>query len=502
MLDNHVCGLYIRISREEREEHRHSIQTQKKILDQFCYDNGLQIYDYYIDEGVSGTILERPKFNKLLDDIKCKRINVVIVKDLSRLGRNHLGVGSLLEKEFIGKVRFISVSEHLDTAYGYDETIPIRNFVNEYYSRDLSKKVKSGLKSKAFKTRISSIQGGFYGYKYKDGTHELIVDENVKPIILMIYSMHLAGKKTKEIVEEINKLDVPTPGYLRYLYYGDKSAYRDGVGNKYIWNSEMVRNILNKYEYTGNTIQYKTTVINKKVVQVPKELQIHLENTHPAIITNKMFNEAQSLLKHSVVKKRDEEVINNTFQGLIYNEDGYKMTYVCSKGKYEYRARLGRRYGIPADDVEEIVLEEFKSMINSLLNDEEKLYNTLINVKGLNNNEIRIKELKSRYKTLNLEGSNLFNLKLYKQISVEEYKEKMFNVSLELEKVEIELKELENIQVNARNFKVSFTQFKELVLNKVSNNLIHFAKEVIERIVVHKSSVNEYRVQIFYKYIG
>ena len=500
--ENNICALYIRISRDETEEHRKSIQTQKKILDQYCFENNLQIYDYYIDEGISGTTIERPNFIRMLEDIKYKRVDTVIVKDLSRLGRNHLAVGSLLEKEFVGKVRFISVSEHIDTAYGYDETIPLRNYVNEYYSKDLSKKVKSGLKNKASKTRISSIQGGFYGYKYKPGTHDLEVDENVRPIIELIYKMHLEGFKTGQIAKKITELHTPTPGYLRYLYYNDKSGYKEGRGTEYTWSSRVIRDILNKYEYTGNTIQYKTTIINKKRVDVPKELHIHLKNTHPAIITLKMFDDAQKLLKHTKINRRQPEFLNETFQGIVFNDDGHTMSYVSLRGKYEYRARVGNRYGIPADDLKEIVLEEFKSLISSLMTNEEFVYETLSKNKGISNNEIKINELQKKYNELNKEGSSLFTLKLTKQISAQEYRERMTSITKELEEVEKELHALEEKQINFKNLKVSFNHFKELVMKSVSDNIIAFAKEVIEKIVVFKTAAKEYKIQIYYKYIG
>ena len=329
-----------------------------------------------------------------------------------------------------------------------------------------------------------------------------MVDEEPSKIIKLIFQKHLEGLSTKEIAKHITSLNAPTPGYLRYLYYKDKSGYQEGVkGTKYTWDSEMIRRILKTYDYTGNTIQYKTTTIHRKTVQVPKALQLELKNSHPSIISLETYEKAQSLLKHTLCPKRTKETIHSTFQGIIVNDSNHSMSFVTRNGKSEYRARKGNRYGISSDDLHQIVLEELNDLTDIILNSEEG-YSKLLARKGLDNPVSKLSKLKREDTKLNSLGSILFMKKMKKEIDTESYKEQMKELNASLTHLKNEIEKLEQSTTETDSFKASFKLFKDLLKKEAGTDIMKFARDVIEKIQVFKLGEKEYQVKISYKFIG
>ena len=256
---NWNVAAYLRLSKEEfyGDKNSNSISNQKQIIDSYIKEkNNLKLINYYIDDGYSGTDFNRPGFKKLLVDIKEKKVNTIIVKDLSRLGRNHIEVDNYLENIFpMMNVRFISIIENIDS-YENSESldnyiVPIKNLMNDAYAKDLSKKIKTVLRTKKVN---GEFVGAFAPYGYKkspDNNHKFIKDMETSYCVLLIFNSILKGETSGEIANELNKRKILTPAmHIREKVLGKGS---DDINEK--WNAKMINRILRNRTYTGDLIQ-------------------------------------------------------------------------------------------------------------------------------------------------------------------------------------------------------------------------------------------------------
>ncbi len=275
---------YLRLSKEEFTDNKesNSITNQKQIINSYINEHSnLELVDYYIDDGYSGTNFNRPEFKRLLNDIKNKKVNTIIVKDLSRLGRNYIELGNYIENIFpMLKVRFISINDSIDSEEDLDyiqDIIPLKNITNDYYAKDISRKVRSVLDAKKLK---GEFIGSFapYGYvKDIEDKHKLVVDKDTANLVKKIFDMTLKGKSRKEIAIELNDLKVEPPG-----------SKINGINKS--WNSDMLTRILRNETYIGTLIQGKKKRVNyriHKIVDVDREKWIIIPNHHNAIIIKK-----------------------------------------------------------------------------------------------------------------------------------------------------------------------------------------------------------------------
>lgn len=230
--------MYCRLSKDDGSTNESmSIYSQKAMLKQYAEQNNIAVYDYYVDDGYSGTNFERPAFKKMITDIENGKINCVITKDLSRLGRNYLESGAYIEMYFPQKnVRYIAITDGIDTINSYEfDIMPFKNILNEMYAKDTSKKVKSALKSRMKEGTYIGSKAPFGFKKDPDDKHRLIIDERVKPIIELVYELCLEGKGTQLISQEMMKRKIPRPS--SFLENADK-LYGLTEENKYKWNIE------------------------------------------------------------------------------------------------------------------------------------------------------------------------------------------------------------------------------------------------------------------------
>lgn len=333
-------AVYLRISKEELYVNKdsNSITNQKQIINLYIKENNdLEFVDYYIDDGYSGTDFNRPGFKKLLVDIKEKKVNTIIVKDLSRFGRNHIEVDNYLENILpIMKVRFISVNDDIDTfktPYVVENfSIALKNLINDAYAYDVSKKVRSILRNK-------KINGEFigksapYGYlKDSKDKHKFIVDENASKVIVKIFDMFLNGKTRKEIADELNNLKILPPG--AYKIENNISNYKKTETMKK-WNSDMITRILRNQVYTGDLVQGKTTKFNyriHKTIAINPEDWIIVKNHHKAIIDKKIYCDVQNMLN----RKEGYRNSNDIFSGYLKCADCGKSLIIKKIKNYEY----------------------------------------------------------------------------------------------------------------------------------------------------------------------
>lgn len=336
---NYKAAAYLRLSKEEynNEKESNSIINQKQIIDNYLKEHKeYKLVDYYVDDGYSGTNFDRPEFQRMLEDIKNKIIDVIIIKDLSRLGRNYIETGNFVEVVFPAMgVSVISVDEdyEIDSSdyYGNDY-VPLKNLFNDMYAKDISKKVRSSLIVKKYNGEFVGKLAP-YGYtKNPKNKHKFLIDKNVSHIIIKIFDMTLDGKSRREVADFLNQNDILTPSeYLNIKTNKDVTVMKK-------WNSEMVNSILRNGNYTGTLFQGKKRKLNYRVnkkINIDKDNWIVTKNHHEAIISKEKFDKVQEILDRKSKVNKDGSI--DILSGILKCKScGSNMIKRTSKGKVYY----------------------------------------------------------------------------------------------------------------------------------------------------------------------
>ena len=290
-------GIYCRLSREDGDSFESSsIQSQKEMLTDFALNQNWSIYDYYVDDGYSGTSFDRPAFKRMIEDCELKKINIIITKDLSRLGRNYLDTGRYTEEYFpTHNIRYIAVNDNYDTLdANANDFAPFKNIINEWYAKDISKKVRSTFQTRYNKGVIPSAVVPIYGYKFIEGTTNRIIDPEVVENVKIIFEMYIEGYPIKQICNKLIERKQYFPGYYLYTKYGwYKDKYSSLDEEEAIkWRPEHVYRILEKrIEYAGTLVLGKTNKISfklKKRVKRTVEQCKKIEDAYEAIISKEV----------------------------------------------------------------------------------------------------------------------------------------------------------------------------------------------------------------------
>ena len=299
MQDNSIysSGLYLRLSKDDDQAgESFSIGMQRSILLDYCQRMGYTVYKIYVDDGYSGMNFNRPGFQEMLEDIRLGRINLVITKDLSRLGRDYIMTGYYSEIYFPSAgVRYIALADDFDSSIGGNEIAPFKNILNDMYARDISKKVKNAKHQQARKGLFIGGQAP-YGYrKDYDDKHRLIVDPEAAAVVRLIFSLAEQGLGNIAIASQLKCRKIVAPSVYKYQRGDRRFAHHDSLkeGNFYNWCYGTINQILSNRVYLGELTSLKTEVINcktKKRVSVPTEDRIVIPNAHPAIITQEQFD--------------------------------------------------------------------------------------------------------------------------------------------------------------------------------------------------------------------
>ena len=308
--------------------------SQKRILESYAKQNGFTNLQWYTDDGYSGANFQRPGFQAMLADIEAGKVGTVIVKDMSRLGRNYLQVGMYTDMIFPQRgVRFIAINDGVDSAQGDNDFAPLRNIFNEWMVRDTSKKIKAVFRSKGMSGKPITSQP-VYGYlKGEDG--RFIVDEEAAPVVKQIFSLCLAGNGPTKIARILTEQQIPTPGTLEYRRTGSTRRYYPDY--PYKWATNTIVHILERKEYLGHTVNFKTEKVSYKVkssVENPEEKQVIFENTHEPIIDLATWERVQELRKQRKRPNRYDEV--GLFSGLLFCADCGSVLY---QQRYENKTR-------------------------------------------------------------------------------------------------------------------------------------------------------------------
>jgi len=329
-MDYHVA-LYIRLSKEdENEGPSESVNNQKSLLDDFVKKHRLSVYDTYIDDGWSGTSFDRPDFQRMISDIEAKKVNMVITKDLSRLGRDYIMTGHYMERYFPEKrVRYISLLDGIDT--GVESTAnditPFRAIMNDMYAKDISKKIKS---VKRDKQRKGQFIGGkpVYGYKmHPTEKNKIVIDEEVAPMVRRIFGMALDGMSCRQIATQLNTEGVPTPATYAGLQVAKPGPYTG------LWSSERISDMLQNETYIGNMVQGRTVKISyksKKCLKQDRENWVVVEGTHEPLVDTETFRKVRILVNSR--KHTRSRTYDFLLKGLIFcHECGYPLAVLNRK---------------------------------------------------------------------------------------------------------------------------------------------------------------------------
>ena len=331
--ENKITALYCRLSQDDgREGESNSISNQKEILAQYARANGFHNTMFFVDDGISGTTFDRPDFQRMQRMIENGEIGVVIVKDLSRFGRNYLDVGEYLEIKYptLG-VRFIAIQENVDTLKNTGtEMMPFNNIFNEWYAAQTSKKIRAVWKSKADKgERIAAAIP--YGYiKSQDDPKQWIIDEEASKVVRYIFELALEGLGPMKIARRLEDEQILSPTAY-YLENGRKSSNDISARGKCAWSTTSVRHILENRQYTGCTVNFKTSLVSYKVhktVYNPEEEWQIIPNTQEAIIDEDTFNRAQELRDSR--RRNTATGRESLFSGLLYCADCKSKLYFCA----------------------------------------------------------------------------------------------------------------------------------------------------------------------------
>lgn len=474
-------AIYTRLSKEDLDTTSKSIENQIIGAKEYCINHQFNIVDCYIDDGYSGGNLDRPDLNRMLNDMKVNKFDTIIIKDLSRLGRNFIQVGNLVEEVFPkNNIRLISINDNYDSlTYQDDYSIVIKIFLNDYYLRECKKKAKQGVLKRSTKGKMTT--GGIYGYKY-DEKKELVLDEAVCDEVKNIFDMCLNKVKNKEIINYLNSKKVPTPGYQNIINYND-NRYRVKEGNYYNWTSEMLLHILKNIEYTGVAINRKRIVKNGKVVK--NETPLIMGDTHVAIIDSNTFNQVQEVLK-TRTKIISDDLDNVRIKGLfICGSCNKPLTYSKEHNKYICRF-CKTRY--EANVLHEVVLLDIKNLIEEHLKDEKefksKFLKHILNTNDFNDFN-KLKDDKVHFEN---KLSKLFSDSVEENISDE-----LFNV--EIKEINNHLKELEKkltiIGLDKYDKKIIDKQYIEFI-NKIKNidcNDLELIRRCVKAALIYNTNV-------------
>ncbi len=332
-------GIYCRLSNDdERDGESVSIENQKLVLQKYVRERGWNEIGCYCDDGYSGTNFNRPAVKRLIEDAKAKKINCIIVKDLSRFGRNYIEFGQYTDYLFptLG-CRFIAVNNGIDTMSqnGSTDVMCFLNLFNEFYSRDTSKKVKAVKKACA---ESGKYMGTYAPYGYKrdpENKHRFVIDEDIAPNVRRIFSLRAGGMSFRAIALLLNKEGIPSPGTLYYQRKGTS----DVRNVNHLWADVTVKTLLRNEVYIGNMVQGKYGTVSyktNKLVSKPKDQWIRVEGTHEPIISMEIWETVCKIDTQKVRKSPTSDGIRSIFTGLVYCADcGFKMRNQVERFTYK-----------------------------------------------------------------------------------------------------------------------------------------------------------------------
>lgn len=526
-----ITALYCRLSRDDgTESESNSIGNQKKLLSQKAKEMGLTDTKYYVDDGYTGTNFNRPGFQQLIDDIEIGLVSAVMVKDLSRLGRDYVSVGNYTDSYFPEhNIRFIAVNDAIDSDEGESEIAPFKNILNEMYARDISKKIRSSHRLRG--SMGEPLSQPPYGYmKSSKNKKKWIIDPEAATVVKSIFKMCLDGKGNETIARELQESEVLIP----MAYWRSKGLNRGGKktqANPYKWCKTTVQKILSQQEYCGDIINFKTyskSFKNKRRIENSKENWAVFKDVNEPIIDRETFETVQKFIsktKRRTPKKENGE--RSIFNGLIYCGDCHsKMRYhtstsnkeihyfTCSDNKVDYRGKCPGRHYVRANALEEVVKLELRRLVEMLEIDESYFAQLLLR----KNDEEREKDKKflesELQKAIARSGtvSQLYE-KLYEDNVIGKVSDEWFvELSHKYEKERMDLKakiadtrhKIEELKNNNSEYEKFISAIRRFM--QMDNLTSPLLRELIDHIDIFETEgtgkSRTQRIVIYYRFIG
>ncbi|WP_337805924.1 recombinase family protein [Ruminococcus bicirculans (ex Wegman et al. 2014)] len=507
-----------------------SIETQKILLEQYCKDHKITDYKFYCDDGCSGTNFDRPSFKKMLSDIDEGKINLVIVKDLSRFGRNYVEAGMYVQRFTDSNIRFIAADDNYDSLVNSDDLLfPIKNVVNEMYARDVSKKTKAAKKAKARDGQFIGSKAPF-GYKIDpNDRHHLIVDEPAAQVVKRIFRLASEGVGYNKMAKIFREEKVLTP--IAYFNLNNPDYFKSDYWRKeFDWHVTSIRAILNNEVYLGKLVygkQRNKSMKSKEKVRNPKEDWIVVENCHEPIITQELWDTVHKILnaKHRPAKAGEVQM----FAGLLYCSDcGHCLTYSQKQrkdGSYHgaYSCWMYKTHGkeycashyITFDTIYELVLIDIQRNLFQYRKNTDK-FKSILSRKYQSDSQKQAEQITLEYEQkqkrceeLDKIISRLYEDNVLGRIGDERYES--MSQSYELEQVEIKkalpilkskIDELKRQSDCADNF-INVIK-KYTIIDKLDAAILN---ELIDKILVHHKEQAEdgrtfQQIEIYYRFVG
>lgn len=533
-----ITALYSRLSvgDEDRDGgESNSIQNQKIFLERYAKQQNLTNLKHYIDDDESGRFFDRSAYVQMMDDVENGKVGIVIMKDMTRWGRDYLQVGNAMEVFRRNNVRFIAINNSIDSAEPSTlEFAPFINIMSEWYARDISKKVKTGIKTKGTSGKPIATEAP-YGYVKDPNNKDFwIVDEEAAEVVRLIFRLFMDGKNRNQIAVYLKNEQILTPTfYLKQHDRGTAKSRQLNEENRYNWNKASLTNILTRQEYCGDVVNFKTAkhYRDKHSSYVDKSQWQIIENVHEPIIDRATFENVQRILADAPVKRPNGDGYIHPLSGLLYCKDcGTKMhirtirksggnqyiTY-CSeyaKGKAKH-PKCHSPHRIDVDIVMQNIAEVLRKIAQYALADkagfEALVKNSL--AKGqtdeMKKQQKRIPQITHRLEQIEKVMNKLYEDNAlgaiapdrYEQLS-QKYAEEYYPLKKELEEIRARLSDHENQSQRAKKFirlVESYCDFEEVTPTAIN--------EFISKIVVHERDVKRaryavQRVEVYFNYIG
>lgn len=514
-------AMYIRLSREDGDkEESSSVTNQRNIITRFINENdNFIIVDEYVDDGYTGTNFNRPAFQRMIKDIEKGKINTVITKDLSRLGRDYIDTGRYVQRYFPeNRVRYIALLDGIDTLEdaGMNDIAPFKSVINDMYVKDISKKITSALKERKTAGNFLAVTAP-YGYKKNpENKYQLVINEEEAKVVRYIFWLYLQGNGLTKIAKILTEEEIPVPGISRNIGTTRKTKLYN------CWKQTTISRILKNPVYIGNLEQFKRKKVNyksKKRVTVPKEERVICYNTHEPIIKKKDFDEVQKIITENKAFSKSTKH-DYLFKGFLYCADcgaklyltysdyaykkygEYRYTTVCYTYSKYYNQCSRHSNSIPI--LEKILIENIKKVCNAYLNrDLEKELIEMVEKENKRNvleqeYNKKIDNIETKIEDLNLCIRNLYMDKVKNVITEKDYIELSKNFTQERDKLINEKEELLKLSTNLKNDNNNKEEIEKVAKEFVS--LKKPTKELLSRLIDKVTISEDNIITIYFKF--
>ena len=529
MRNEKITPLYERLSRDdELQGESNSISHQKQMLEEFARRNGLPNPTHFTDDGVSGTRFDRPGFLAMMEEVEAGRVEAIVIKDMSRLGRDYLKVGQVMEILRQRGVRLIAINDGVDSLKGDDDFTPFRNIMNEFYARDTSRKIRSVFKSKGMSGK--HLTGTvIYGYLWDEKREHWLVDEEAAAVVRHIFALVMEGYGPYQIATKLSEEKIEMPA-VHLARYGEGVNKNKAFADIYRWSASTVVEILKKQEYLGHTVNFKTRkhFKDKKSHYVDESERTIFENTHEAIIAQETFDNVQRI-RGNARRYPDGFGEAHPLTGLMYCADcGGKMyvhrtyngkrvpQYTCGQyGKYPIGSLCPTQHRIKAEAVLTLIADMLRAIAEYSKNDRAEFIRTVQETQ-VAQQTADISKKRKRLAAAQKRAGELEKLicKIYEDNALGKLPDARYEAldaqyAKEQDALNAEITELEKAVTGYEQSRKSAEKFIALIdkyenFDTLTNTMLN---EFVEKILVHErarkgSQDTTQEVEIYFNFVG